>query len=265
MRQSVQGRTEDGIINAMALIDLRKIEVIAHRGAPREAPENTIAAFQRALEAGADWVELDIRKTLDKRAVVIHDATVNRTTDGRGRICEMSEGEITSLDAGSWFSDQFAGERVPTLDKALEWAKSTGIRLNVELKDKGIEELTIDSVRNHGMLEQVVISSFSINSLWKIRKIEHNARIAPIVIAFPKLGFLAFELAPEFIHLWVGYAMTRRIVDRANTYNILTNAWIVDNFRLLTRAARRGVNGIITNEVSLIRRTIEQTKPDNMF
>ncbi|MFA6450371.1 MAG: glycerophosphodiester phosphodiesterase family protein [bacterium] len=249
----------------MAIADLRKIEVIAHRGAPREAPENTMASFKRAAAQGADWIEFDLRRTSDGRGVVIHDAKLNRTTDGKGRIRDYTEAQLREFDAGSWFSPDFAGERVPLFDETLEWAKNAGMPLHVELKDRKLENFTIDCLRNHDMLDRVVISSFNINSLWRVRRIEPHARLAPIIVAHPKIGFLSHELAPEFIQLWSFYTLNRKVVERASGVNIGINAWLVDSFRLLVRAAKRGVSGVVTNEVSLIRRTIDQTKPDRWF
>lgn len=176
------------------------INVIAHRGASAYAPENTLAAFKLAKEMSADWFELDCTLTHDGEVVVMHDATVDRTTNGKGYVRDLTLYDIKQLDAGSWFSPDFAGERVPTLAQALDFAK-WNIGVYIEIKDSADDtallaaildkakgdkdaghrfknqmidmieksesrnlELTrkvIEEVRVHKMQRQVVIQSFS--------------------------------------------------------------------------------------------------------
>ena len=97
--------------------------VIAHRGASGHAPENTLAAFKRAVGLGATFIETDLQLTRDSRFVAMHDGTVNRTTNGQGKVHDMTMAELRRLDAGSWFGSEFAGERIPTLDEILEFSK----------------------------------------------------------------------------------------------------------------------------------------------
>ena len=94
--------------------------LIGHRGAAAQAPENTVAGFRRAAALGLPWVEFDVRLTADRRLVLMHDATLTRTTNGRGRVRDRRLAEIAELDSGSWFAPAFAGERVPTLERAIE-------------------------------------------------------------------------------------------------------------------------------------------------
>src|SRR5512137_1822539 len=120
---------------------------MGHRGAPAEAPENTLASFQRAREAGAHGVELDVMLSADGQVVVCHDFWVDRTTDGRGRIRELTVAQLKTLDAGSWFGPQFAGERIPTLRQVVDWA-GQDMLLNIELKSQGL--------RSDGLEDQVI-------------------------------------------------------------------------------------------------------------
>jgi len=113
----------------------RKTEVVAHRGASAYAPENTLAAFRLAAEMEAELFELDCTLTADDSVVVIHDATVDRTTDGTGHVAEMTLEQIKSLDAGSWKGSHFANERIPTLGEALDLAKTLSIGVYIEVKD----------------------------------------------------------------------------------------------------------------------------------
>lgn len=108
--------------------------VIAHRGARASAPENTIAALRRAQEEGAPWIEVDVKLTRDGVPILMHDDTLDRTTSGKGPVAEMDWADIQALDAGSWFSPAFAGERVPHLSEALKCALDRRLRVNLEIK-----------------------------------------------------------------------------------------------------------------------------------
>ncbi len=108
--------------------------LIGHRGAKESAPENTLASLREAARQGARWVELDVMLTGDGVPVLIHDDTLDRTTDGRGPVAGLTLAELRRLDAGAWFSPRFAGERVPTLEEALALLLDLGLGLNLEIK-----------------------------------------------------------------------------------------------------------------------------------
>ena len=157
---------------------------------PVQAPENTLAAFRAAIAAGADMIELDVHLTRDNEVVVIHDDTLERTTNGKGNVAEKTLAELKSLDAGSWFNPRFAGERIPTLAEVLEIARGR-ILVNIELK-KGknfpytMEELadrTLAVVEKAGMTDQVLFSSFDPAAVNRIR--EKNPRL-PIALIVDK-------------------------------------------------------------------------------
>lgn len=141
--------------------------VIAHRGASKLAPENTLAAFRKAKVYGTNWVEFDVMLTKCGEAVVIHDETVDRTTNGSGRVAELTYAEIKTLDAGSWFSPNFAGERIPTLKEVILLLNELQLLANIEIKPcAGFETPTVKKVLQ--MVDQFwkqknppLISSFS--------------------------------------------------------------------------------------------------------
>ncbi len=139
--------------------------LIGHRGAKAVAPENTLASFRRAWEDGADVVEMDVRLTADGAVVVIHDETVDRTTDGHGVVAEMTLAELRRLDAGRWFSPAYAGERIPTLDEIIAWARGR-VGLMVELKyprrqfRPDLVPPVLEHLRAGGVEEDVAIISF---------------------------------------------------------------------------------------------------------
>lgn len=148
--------------------------LVSHRGAALDAPENTVAAIRTALEQGAEAVELDVQLTQDDVPVLIHDPTVQRTTDGWGRVTQMTAAEIGELDAGSWFHPDFAGERVPTLAAALEVLQPAPINVFLELKDDWSDAQLaplVADLRRQGMLNRVVLQSFNVDTLGALQRI----------------------------------------------------------------------------------------------
>ena len=139
--------------------------VLGHRGSSKRAPENTLPAFRQALEDGANGIELDVHLCQDGEIVVMHDARVNRTTNGRGRLASLKLEEIRRLDAGSWFSSAFAGTKVPVLAEVFS-AFGSQIVYDIELKNlgkpgPGLEEQVIRLVRAFGLEQQVLFTSFN--------------------------------------------------------------------------------------------------------
>jgi glycerophosphoryl diester phosphodiesterase len=153
------------------------LSVIAHRGASGTAPENTLAAFRRAAELGAHMVELDAQLTRDGEVVVMHDWTLDRTTDGHGKVASRTLAEIRRLDAGRWFGARYAGEPVPTLRDVLA---AVELPVNVELKscgDDGLEARVVADVEAVGAMGRIVFSSFDVESLVRLRRISLDATI----------------------------------------------------------------------------------------
>jgi glycerophosphoryl diester phosphodiesterase len=146
--------------------------VIGHRGAAGHAPENTLAGFRRAALFGLRWVEFDVALTRDNEPVLLHDETVNRTTDGKGKLADTTLGSLRRLDAGAWHSEEFAGERVPTLAEAFDTLASLGLGANIEIKPtKGREAETGAIVAKRvaaawpESLPRPLLSSFKLDSL----------------------------------------------------------------------------------------------------
>ena len=162
--------------------------VWAHRGRSRAAPENTLAAFLGAVESGDAGLELDTALSADGVPVVIHDDTVDRTTDGSGSIAGMTAGEIARLDAGSWFDAAFAGTRIPTLEEVFE-AVGGRIAINVELKSSGGRERREDSIESKaaalagefGIRDSVLFSSFDWGLLESCRALEPHGHIGVLM------------------------------------------------------------------------------------
>src|SRR5215510_13845334 len=153
----------------------RQLLAIAHRGASGYAPENTFAAFRKAVAMGAGFIETDLQLSRDARFVAIHDATVNRTTNGQGAVHDMTLAELRKLDAGSWFGSEYAGERIPTVEEILEFAKKHDVVFYLELKPSGSwggEHALISALRESGEIARTVVISFDPLILTSVRKIE---------------------------------------------------------------------------------------------
>jgi glycerophosphoryl diester phosphodiesterase len=162
--------------------DLKFPLIIAHRGFSARYPENTAAAFQAALDAGAQMIELDVTLTRDRRMIVIHDDTVDRTTNAKGRVIDYTLSELRQLDAGSWFHPRFSEERLPALEEAVEMITARAA-LNIEIKpeayepdepDDAIEYQVADVIRTKGVSDRVLISSFDPRSLERIARMNEG-------------------------------------------------------------------------------------------
>jgi len=149
--------------------------VIAHRGASGHAPENTLAAFRRAVALGASFIETDLHLSRDAHFVAIHDDIVNRTTNGQGKVHDLTLADLRRLDAGSWFGSEFSGERIPTLEEILEFAKKNDVVFYLELKPTGAwggEHALIGALRESGEIARTIVISFDAGIIAALRKIE---------------------------------------------------------------------------------------------
>jgi len=165
------------------MLDLRKsttgfVSIVGHRGALASAPENTLPSCEEALAQGADVIELDIHMSLDRELVVVHDFTVDRTTDGTGYVKDLTLAELKGLDAGSRFSPAFKNTRIPHLREVLEWAKGR-VWLAIEIKSDwitydGIEAALVDLLHRCEMVDQVMVVSFDHCCIKRVKDIEPN-------------------------------------------------------------------------------------------
>lgn len=231
--------------------------VIAHRGARVVTPENTLAAFTEAAAAGADGFELDVRLCATGEAVVIHDDSVDRTTDGTGAVADMTLAELRRLDAGAWFDERFAGERIPTLEEALE-AAGRSLLVNVEIKGAaaGIARRVVDAVGRLAMEEWVLVSSFEPGPLLRVRSLMPAlpiaflySSVAAYTSARPGLGRL------HALHPRHDLVSAEMLAD-AHRSGYLVNAWTVNDPAAMVRLATLGVDGIIGDDPALVRRAL---------
>lgn len=226
--------------------------VIAHRGASSEAPENTLAAFNRGLETGADGFEFDVHMSRDGELVVIHDETVTRTTSGSGWVKDMTFSELTTLDAGSWFDLRFKRERIPTLKQVLELIADRSKLINIELKSgiviyPDIEHKVIEVLGEFNVLDKTIISSFNHYSLRIVKGVEPKARTGILYMeGLVEPWIYAGRVPADALHP-AFYLVTPEIVRSAHDAGLSVNVWTVDNADDMKRMVALGVDAVITN------------------
>ena len=228
--------------------------IMAHRGAKDVAPENTLAAFGAALESGADAIELDITRCATGQIVVIHDDTVDRTTDGTGRVDALPYDALRRLDAGSWFDPGFSGERIPLLREVLD-RFGHKLRLNIEIKGSSprgdrLEQELADMLRRRDLVYTTIISSFNPMALWRMRRAAPEISRALLYAGDMPLPFreawARHWLSPDALH--PHYAMVDAdYVKWAHDNGYRLNVWTVNEIEDIERMAGFGVDAIITD------------------
>jgi glycerophosphoryl diester phosphodiesterase len=223
---------------------------IAHRGASGYAPENTFAAFRRAIALGAGFIETDLQLSRDARLVAIHDATVNRTTNGQGAVHDMTLAELRRLDAGSWFGSEFAGERIPTIEEILEFANKHDVVFYLEMKPSGSwggEHALISALRESGEIARTVVISFDAAILAGVRRIEPTLMTGLLFEGhIPNALDKAIEIGARQLVVR-GDLVTPRLLKEARGRDLQVVCWTVNHpghMRLLVQA---GVDGIISD------------------
>lgn len=227
--------------------------IIAHRGASAYAPENTMASFLKAIAMKSDGVELDVHMTKDKALVVCHDERVDRTTNGKGFIKDFTLKEIKRLDAGSWFGDEFKGERILELEEVLDLIKDNDMLLNIELKNapilyEGIEEKAIEKIASYKMEDRVIISSFNHYSLLEVKKINPKVRTGALYMAgLVEPWIYAKRIKVDALHPLFYNLMAPDFAKGCLENGIMLNPFTVDDEGYITAMVKFKVNGIITN------------------
>ena len=225
------------------------VEVMAHRGDSGNAPENTLAAFRQAIEMGADWIELDVRLTKDDVLVVMHDRTVDRTTSGKGAVADMTYAEIRALDAGSWFGAAFKGERVPSLQEALE-LNAQHTRWNIEIKATSNTtwnpaQKVLEQVYHAGIADRCLISSFDEEALLQVHTLDSSIATAIIGSGRALLDKAAVTFARMINPNKKGTDAS--LVTEAHQRGLMVNVWPLDDPEEMRRYIDMGVDSITTN------------------
>jgi glycerophosphoryl diester phosphodiesterase len=246
--------------------DLSCPSVIAHRGDKTHAPENTLAAFKLAAEKGADAIELDVKLTADGEVIVLHDQTVDRTTNGNGKVTQLQFKTVRGLDAGIKFSEMFRGEHIPLLGEVFETVGKR-LHINIELANYAtpgdpLVSKVVDLVKKHGLQNRMLFSSFFAGNLRKARLL--LPEVPRGLLCIP--GFVGswgrtftwrgdyFALHPNRIDI------TQGMVDRVHAAGKRVNVWTVNAEEDLKKMIGFGVDGIFTDDPELALRLLGRGK-----
>ncbi|UCD73282.1 MAG: glycerophosphodiester phosphodiesterase, partial [Candidatus Bathyarchaeota archaeon] len=215
-----------------------------HRGAAAIEPENTLRGIRRAIEIGVDQIEIDIHLTKDGELVVIHDETVDRTTNGHGRIRDLTFEEIRGLDAGK-------GELVPTLQEVIDLTRDQVI-LQVELKGLGVEHKAVETVEEADIIDHVVFSSFRHPALKTVKKLNHNIATGVLFVCRPINPVqLALDAEAGAIHPNVSF-VDEDLVHNAHALGLLVRAWNSDDEEEMRRLIGTGIDALGSNRPDLL-------------
>ncbi|WP_379135702.1 glycerophosphodiester phosphodiesterase [Paenibacillus sp. sgz500958] len=231
---------------------MKRIVNFAHRGASAVCPENTMTAFRRSLELGATGIETDVQLTKDGQLILIHDEDLKRTTNGTGNVKDKTLEELRMLDAGSWFSADYSGEKLPTLQELLQLLQGTDIILNIELKNgvflyPGMEEKVIAAVREFRMEERVILSSFNHYSLAHCKSLAPEIRTGILYIeGLYRPWDYAATLGATALHAYE-YAVLPELVTEAAEHSMDYHPFTVNNPERMKQLIDAGVSGIITD------------------
>ena len=217
---------------------------VAHRGASFHEPENTLRAVEAAIKLKAEYVEVDVRRCKSGELAVIHDETVDRTTDGEGKVSNLNLSQLKSLYLAF-------GEKIPTLTEVSEAVKDR-VRLVVELKEPGIEEQALSIIENTGILENVVFASFYHSSIGKIRRLNPKAA-GGIIVRSGLISPVKVALECGATHLFQHYRHTNaETVNEAKNRGLTVVAWTVDDGGIAEKLKLVGVDGIATNKPEIL-------------
>lgn len=225
--------------------------IIAHRGNSSEAPENTLAAINSALELNCDAIEIDLHLSKDGELIVMHDSQIDRTTNGTGNIMDMTVSELKQFDAGSWKGEAFKGEPIPTFSEVLKAVKGKS-RLVVEMKVGGAEEKLLQELRSFDMLEDVVIISFYPDVCAKLNELMPDLPCSVLTAVstfeeFVDVTRKAKTKAIDLYHARLEREVAEKLLDRAYVLWV----WTVDDVKSMRRAVDLGITGITTNKPKL--------------
>jgi glycerophosphoryl diester phosphodiesterase len=239
--------------------------VIAHRGASGHAPENTLAAFRRAVALGATFIETDLHLSRDAHFVAIHDDTLERTTNGHGRAEEHSLADLRKLNAGSWFGSEYAGERIPTLSDILEFARKHDVVFYLELKRGGTwgaEHALIGALRQAGEIQRAVVMSFDPRVLESLHRSEATLMIALLhdgTLNDPFGDAVACGVRQMAVR---GDLVTPAFLAEARRRDLQVVCWTVNNPAHMRALIAAGVHGIISDYPDRVLASLEEKRPE---
>jgi glycerophosphoryl diester phosphodiesterase len=216
------------------------MQIIAHRGASALEPENTLRSITRAMDLGTDLVEVDVRQSRDGELLIMHDPTVDRTTNGQGKVQDMRISQLKQLDAG-------LGEEIPTLTEVLELI-NWKVGLVIEIKVPGIVDKVLDTIKQSGMLN-ILIASFYHPICLNVKLIDSTIPTGVIFRCQPvKTEILAKNAHANTIFPYYQF-LSREMVEKCHEHGILVYPWVIDNIANLKQVRSLGVDGLVTNKL----------------
>ena len=216
---------------------------IGHRGARAYAPENTVTSFRKAIEIGVDAIEIDVRKTKDNQIVVIHDADVKRTTNGKGLVSELTLEQIKSFTA-------MEGEKIPTLQEAFDFLDKK-VKVLIELKEVGVEEAVLAAVRERGLEKNVVIVSFLEDALRKVRELDKTVETGLIYAKHSNPVKAALELKANYLLALYRFTHSAN-VKKAHENGLKIIVWTINTPEEVEEYAKKGVDGIASDKPDIL-------------
>ena len=237
--------------------------IVGHRGAAGVAPENTLFAFEAALQAGADGVEFDVQRTRDGHLVVFHDEDITRTTSGTGMLPDHTLAEMQALDTGSWFDPRFAGARIVTLHEFFTWMRENDMLMFLEMKEPfrypGIEQQIIDTIRAFDFVDRVQVRSF-----YHAHLLEFHQRAPEMAISELWLNHLPWGAEVVYNTVDVMYGLcTEDNIAQFHEWSRHVTAWVVDDLDTTRQLRDWGIDGITTNDPAHILTLFETTLEKN--
>jgi glycerophosphoryl diester phosphodiesterase len=236
--------------SARIAVLMRKPWVIAHRGASGHAPENTLAAFERAVQLGAGFIETDLHLTRDARFVAIHDATLERTTNGRGNVHDFTLAELRHLDAGMWFDREFMGQRIPTLEEILKFGQDHDVIFYLEVKYDaawGMHHSLVAELHKSQSTARSIVISFDESTLTALRTVDSTMMMG-LLVDRPREDFakVAIELGVRQLCPRANL-VTPKLVEEAHRVDLQVATWTADDPEVMRAVAAAGVDGIMSN------------------
>lgn len=228
-------------------------QIVAHRGASGDAPENTLAAIRLAAQQGASWIEIDVNISRDEIPVLHHDDTIDRCSDATGLVIERTLQELKSCDSGSWFSEQFSGEAVATLDECLALCNELALGINLEIKPTSGWEIPttrriIESLQTQTRLPDIVLSSFSHVALQCAAELAPQLpRASLFVIAPPDWRQLTGQVQACNIHLHANSLLHAELVQQCHDAGMGVYCYTVNSTAQAEALFQLGVDGVISN------------------
>jgi glycerophosphoryl diester phosphodiesterase len=216
---------------------------IGHRGARAYEPENTLRSYKKALEIGVDAVELDVRKTKDNQLVVIHDADIKKTTNGKGLVSELTLKQIKEFSTEK-------DEKIPTLKEALDFLDKK-VKILIELKEEGVEEKVLSAVHENGLQKNVIIVSFIENALRKVRELDKEVETGLIYAKHKNPVRSALDLKAQYLVAFYRFTHTAN-VQKAHENGLKVIVWTVNKPEDVAEYVKKGVDGIASDKPDIL-------------